>query len=242
MASSPPPLWSLPKPQRPPHGSWLTAILFFISFNAGIVLTNLLQLISLPLALFPTTYPTFLRILDFTKGTFGQLTIFISQRFAPTSFVVTAGHGMPDGDSWLERDGRGRVTGIKLPPTGIWMSNHQTLSDWLYIWSFAYFSSHHAAMLITLKASLKWIPFVGWACQLYGFVFLARRWASDKGPFKAQLEKVSERCRAGRGDGKLALLIFPEGTLVTGNTRPISAKFAAKLGGTSQSPFSTTTY
>ncbi|KAK4701781.1 hypothetical protein P7C70_g4443, partial [Phenoliferia sp. Uapishka_3] len=107
------------------------------------------------------------------------------------------------------------------------MANHQTLSDWIYLWSFSYLSSHHSSVFITLKASLKWIPFIGWACQIFGFIFLSRAWVADKAPFKHGLENVAD----GLGeDGKLALLFFPEGTLVTGNTRPLSAKFALKSG------------
>lgn len=89
------------------------------------------------------------------------------------------------------------------------MANHQTLSDWLYLWSFAYISRHHSALYITLKRSLKWIPFVGWACQLFGFIFLSRNWVADKGPLKSQLEKVAE----GVEGRKMALLFFPEGEL-----------------------------
>lgn len=48
-----------------------------------------------------------------------------------------------------------------------------------------------------------------------------------------QLERVSERLRSSCGEDKLALLIFPEGTLVTGNTRPKSLAHAEKLGSTS---------
>ncbi|KAM0752026.1 acyltransferase-domain-containing protein [Meredithblackwellia eburnea MCA 4105] len=132
---------------------------------------------------------------------------------------------------WEVRDERGRVVGVNLPDRGVWMANHQTLSDWLYLWSFAYFTKHHSSVFITLKDSLKWIPFVGWACQLFGFIFLSRKWVNDKGPFKKQLEVVAHGIEGASGDEKkLLLLIFPEGTLVTGNTRPLSKAFADKTG------------
>lgn len=38
------------------------------------------------------------------------------------------------------------------------MANHQTLADWLYIWSFTYLATKHTSILITLKSSLKWLP------------------------------------------------------------------------------------
>lgn len=66
---------------------------------------------------------------------------------------------------------------------------------------------------------------------MYGFIFLARNWATDKKSFKKQLTEVTEDLNSIGDEAKLALLVFPEGTLVTGNTRPISKKFADKLGG-----------
>lgn len=194
-----------------------------------------------------------------STGCFGQLTVLISQRFAPTRFVISGGEGMGEVEDWVERDERGRVTRVSLPDRGVWvspsfrvrgrredrlprqtceleelgwraeivrgeiadlaampsssqMANHQTLSDWIYLWSFAYLTEHHASIFITLKSSLKWIPFVGWACQLFGFIFLSRSWVADKGPFKDQLQVVAKGIEGKRGEEKkLTLLFFPEG-------------------------------
>lgn len=119
-----------------------------------------------------------------------------------------------------------------LPAPRAQISNHQTLCDWLYLWTFAYLSGHDRSMLITLKSSLKHIPFIGWACQLYGFIFLARNWTLDQRPFRTKLQQVGNRLSDPQvGEDRLALMLFPEGTLVTGNTRPKSAAFAKKLGG-----------
>lgn len=118
--------------------------------------------------------------------------------------------------------------------------------------SFTYFANLHASVIIILKSSLKWIPFVGWvrsqfqyprtsrlpsqialdargsnvfkvqlkldiqACQFYSFIFVSRSWTSDKAPFLQGLKSVAKGENASP-NGKLALLIFPEGTLVTGN-------------------------
>lgn len=94
-----------------------------------------------------------------------------------------------------------------------------------------YLARHHTSILITLKSSIKYIPFVGWACSLYGFIFIARNWVTDKKSFQKQLKEVTEDLNFMGDEAKLALLVFPEGTLVTGNTRPISKKYADKLGG-----------
>ncbi|KAI5474612.1 lysocardiolipin and lysophospholipid acyltransferase [Pseudohyphozyma bogoriensis] len=225
----PAPLWSLPKQSRPPHGSTLKGIVWAILFNSGIIFISTLQLLCYPLHLFPPTANLYEQVLDSTKGYFGQLAVFISQYFCPTEFVVSAGHGVA-GTEWVERDDKGDVRRIRLPDRGVWMANHQTLSDWIYVWSFTYLSYHSTAILIVLKASIRSIPLIGWACSLWGFIFLARNWALDKGPFKRQLERVSRRLKGDVGEEKLALLIFPEGTILTDNTKPVSDKYAEKLG------------
>ncbi len=33
---------------------------------------------------------------------------------------------------------------------------------------------------VVLKDSVNRIPFVGWACQMFGFIFLSRDWEKDK--------------------------------------------------------------
>lgn len=77
---------------------------------------------------------------------------------------------------------------------------------------------------ITLKNTLKWIPVVGWGMQFFNFIFLARSWASDK------LQLASALAALVKEDGPLAFIIYPEGTLVSNMTRPISKKFAEKMG------------
>lgn len=102
------------------------------------------------------------------------------------------------------------------------MSNHQTLIDWLYLWSIAHCASLGSAINIILKREIKWIPFVGWACQFYDFIFVSRSWLEDKAPLLAGLRRVGISVRQDEEKGKLALLIFPEGTLVTGNVSGLS--------------------
>lgn len=64
--------------------------------------------------------------------------------------------------------------------------------------------------------------------QIYRFIFLARSWASDKLQLSIKLSKLGKR--AEDNDKPFALILFPEGTLVSKDTRPISRKFAEKLG------------
>ncbi|KPV72630.1 uncharacterized protein RHOBADRAFT_4915, partial [Rhodotorula graminis WP1] len=180
--------------------------------------------------LLPLAYlgPTRLAYLRTGKATFGRLLVLVLGLFSPTELVLSAGEGMrPD---WVERGPDGRAVKLNLPAKGLWMSNHTTLADWLYLWSFAYLSGHSSALYIALKASLRRIPIIGWACQLFGFAFLERKWAEDRQPFAAQLDRIARETNRGGDDEKMAFLLFPEGTIVTENTRGISQRFAEKSG------------
>lgn len=64
--------------------------------------------------------------------------------------------------------------------------------------------------------------------QLYGFIFLARSWASDRSQLASHLSALGKR--AEEEDKPFCFLLYPEGTLVSPNTRPISKKFAEKEG------------
>lgn len=64
--------------------------------------------------------------------------------------------------------------------------------------------------------------------QFYRFIFLARSWAKDRGPLGEHVVDVAEQSKA--ADSKLALIIYPEGTLVSKDTRPLSKKYADKVG------------
>ncbi len=117
--SQPPPLASIPKPQRPPHGSLLHAITFIVVFNTGIILTNLFQLMLYPLHLTPWTTDYYKRVITFTKGIFGNLCVLITQRFAPTKYVITAGEGIED--DWIVRGAGGDFVGLNLPHKAVWV-------------------------------------------------------------------------------------------------------------------------
>jgi len=64
--------------------------------------------------------------------------------------------------------------------------------------------------------------------QIYRFVFLARSWASDRLQLSSKLAKLGRK--AEQEDKPFTFILFPEGTLVSKNTRPISRKYADKLG------------
>jgi lysocardiolipin and lysophospholipid acyltransferase len=64
--------------------------------------------------------------------------------------------------------------------------------------------------------------------QFFQFIFLARSWAHDKYRLTSHLTRLA-RTAAG-GQLPFLLLLFPEGTLVSPQTRPLSAAYAAKTG------------
>lgn len=64
--------------------------------------------------------------------------------------------------------------------------------------------------------------------QLYNFIFLARSWASDRLHLASSLSWLARR--AENEDSPLTFILYPEGTLVSRDTKPVSKKYAEKLG------------
>ena len=64
--------------------------------------------------------------------------------------------------------------------------------------------------------------------QFYNFIFLARSWASDRLQLSRGLSWLARR--AEKEDSPFTFILYPEGTLVSKDTRPISKKYADKLG------------
>lgn len=86
----------------------------------------------------------------------------------------------------------------------------------------------HKDVLIVLKKSLKYLPILGWGMQFFQFIFLARSWASDRVALVQGLARVASQAKS--TSTPLTFILYPEGTLVSRDTRPISKKYADKLG------------
>ncbi|KAF9056368.1 acyltransferase-domain-containing protein [Panaeolus papilionaceus] len=240
--SSAVPSYALPIKDRPPV-SWFRsfyALLFLIIFNAGCLVINGFQFIFLvPLRLLPFRWSRKLYYsgIRYTKGAFGCLQILMCQWFAPTKLVITfetEGMGrftQEELDQYIVKDTAGNPVALDLPTKFVMIANHQIYADWWYAWCFTYFMSPHSVhryLFITLKKSLKWVPIVGWGMQFFNFIFLARSWASDRRQLATDLAQLG---REAEREGKpLCFVLYPEGTLVSRNTRPISKKFADKMG------------
>lgn len=71
--------------------------------------------------------------------------------------------------------------------------------------------------------------------QFFGFIFLERSWAADRLNLTSRLSALAAHhmtttTERAEDDEPFALIIFPEGTLVSENTVPVSRKYAEKMG------------
>jgi 1-acyl-sn-glycerol-3-phosphate acyltransferase len=82
----------------------------------------------------------------------------------------------------------------------------------------------HGRIYIILKESLKNVPIFGWGAQFYNFIFLSRKWETDKSRFQRHLSQLSDP------KDPMWLLIFPEGTNLSETTRAKSKAWAEKQG------------
>ncbi|KAI9295889.1 acyltransferase-domain-containing protein, partial [Neoconidiobolus thromboides FSU 785] len=181
--------------------------LVIIMFIFSAIVINSLQIICLPLALFDRK--KFDNIIHFTQQLFGISMVAFHQLFAPTSFILYK-------DNYK--------TKLNLPERLLLICNHQLYSDWIYIWCFSYFARRHGDLKIILKKSLAKIPVFGWGMWFFDFIFLERNWTKDEFSFMAHMKKLNQSIKP------MWLLIFPEGTTLTGDTRYKSKIFAEKNG------------
>ncbi len=197
-------------------------------FNAVVITIHATQLLGSPLYLFNKDF--YYAYMALTKQSFGLFIITITQWFSPTMVRVS-------GDRSVRRQMRQTEDGrleMAFPERLVMIANHQLYSDWLYLWWVAYTNRMHGHVFIVLKESLKYIPVLGPGMMFYGFVFMARNWARDKPRLQHRLQKLKSR-HGGPLSGSesldpMWLMIFPEGTNLSGNTRKGSAKWAEKQG------------
>ena len=186
------------------------------------------QIIGAPLYFINRDY--YYAYMAWTKQSFGILITTVTQWFSPT-VVRVSGDASVVGQLRLTADGR---LELDFPERLILIANHQLYTDWLYLWWAAYTAGMHGHLFILLKQSLRYIPVLGPGMMFYGFIFMARHWASDQSRIQHRLEKLKER-HSGPLSGSQSLdpmwlLIFPEGTNLSGNTRKKSQAWAKKSG------------
>ena len=204
-------------------------LLFATWFHTVVFTTHVTQILGSPLYLINRDY--FYAYMALTKQSFGILITTITAWFSPTVIRVS-GDKSVRGQLLQTKDGRLQTN---FPERLIMMANHQIYTDWLYLWWVAYTNKMHGHIYIILKESLKYIPIVGPGMMFYGFIFMARNWAKDKSRLQHRLRVLNKSSHGGPLSGSqdldpMWLLIFPEGTNLSANTRNGSKKWADKQG------------
>lgn len=197
-------------------------------FDCCCVCIVMTQLIGSPLYFINKNY--YYAYMAMTKQCFGILAVTVTQWGAPT-VVRVSGDASVKGQMRIAPDGR-LVTDFHNRL--VFIANHQVYTDWLYLWWVSYTSRMHGHIFIILKESLKYLPLLGQGMMFYGFIFLARKWETDKPRLEHRLEKLKTQhtgpMSGPEGLDPMWLLIFPEGTNLSTNSRKISDKYGAKTG------------
>lgn len=206
----------------------LRMLLFATWSDCCAVCIHVTQILGAPLYLFNKDY--YYAYMALTKQSFGLLITTMTQWFSPT-LIRVSGDASIRGQLKQTSDGRLETA---FPERLVMMSNHQLYTDWLYLWWIAYTGRMHGHIYIILKEALKYIPVIGPGMMFYGFVFMSRKWQSDMPRLRHRLDKLKAR-RSGPLSGSqildpMWLLIFPEGTNLSANTRKRSKAWAAKQG------------
>ncbi|AGO13504.1 AaceriACL173Cp [[Ashbya] aceris (nom. inval.)] len=193
--------------------------------------------------------------LDRSKKSFILLLVTIMTIVAPSYVRVTTDNASVAKGTFRRDRGQGRLRS-RLESNSVVISNHQIYTDWVFLWWLAYTSGLAGRVYIMLKKSLAAIPVLGYGMKNYGFIFMNRRWNLDRIHLSNSLQRMD---RDGRGIGPLAghvpsrvsaegeeeygsedsdasekkwpymLILFPEGTNMSANTRERSNTYARKI-------------
>uniref|UniRef100_H2Y6E8 Phospholipid/glycerol acyltransferase domain-containing protein n=1 Tax=Ciona savignyi TaxID=51511 RepID=H2Y6E8_CIOSA len=104
------------------------------------------------------------------------------------------------------------------------LMNHRTRLDWLYFFSYVFHARILNRQKIALKAMLKWVPGLGWAMQVAGYIFLDRHWETDQVHISNILSYFVEL------ESKPNILFFAEGTDLNEGSKKSSQAYARKSG------------
>lgn len=196
--------------------------------------------------------------INLTKVHFVTLLVFLTLVIAPTKVRLTYNSKKLPSTNSFRVDHKGNLIS-SLSPNAVWISNHQIYTDWLFLWFLTYTSRFASSVYIVLKAALANVPILGPGMQAYKFLFLLRKWETDKVNLTNQLLEIDADAR-GSGpalgvacvaslseqlpgvrrwpDAKnpknplwpYQLIVYPEGTVISPHTRERSGKYAEKLG------------
>ncbi|TQS34716.1 hypothetical protein Golomagni_04890 [Golovinomyces magnicellulatus] len=207
----------------------LRGIAFAIYFNGCIVTICITQIIGAPLYFFNKEW--FYAYMSMTKQQFGIVITIMTHVWGSTTMRISGDESVA-GQILADKNGGVR---FKFPERIVLIANHQIYTDWLYLWWIAYANnpSMHGHIYIILKESLKYIPLIGTGMMFYGFIFMSRKMATDRPRLAHRLSKLCVKKSDPNGKSyfdPMWLLLFPEGTNLSGNGRRKSAAWAKKTG------------
>ncbi|EEP79311.1 conserved hypothetical protein [Uncinocarpus reesii 1704] len=206
----------------------IRSLLILAWFNCCCFSIVVTQAVGLPLYLINKRW--FYSYMAMTKRSFGITITALTEWCSPTP-VRISGDSSVQGQFSLLKDGR---VATKFPERLVLIANHQVYTDWLYLWWVTYTNDMHGYIYIILKESLKYIPFIGQGMMLYGFIFMARKWIEDKPRLQHRLQKLKTKHGVSPEGLPLFdpmwLLIFPEGTNLSRNTKDRSDAYCQKQG------------
>lgn len=161
----------------------------------------------------------------FTKQSFALVITALTQWGCPT-YIRTSGDASVRGQIHLKNG----FLRTNFSERQVLVANHQVYTDWIYLWWVAYTNRMHGRIYIILKESLKHIPLIGQGMMFYGFIFMARKWMSDKPRLQHRLERLQTRHISSSSSefDPMWLLIFPEGTNLSINTKRRSDEYGKK--------------
>ena len=206
----------------------LRSLVIVTCFTCACVCIVMTQFVGTPLYFINRNY--FNSYIAMTKRSFGITITALTEWASPTP-VRVSGDKSVQGQIGLTKDGRVKTD---FSQRLVLIANHQVYADWLYLWWAAYTNEKHGHIFIILKESLKYIPLIGQGMMLYGFIFMARKWLSDKPRLQHRLQKLNA-IRPGSSQTNpeydpMWLLIFPEGTNLSPRTEKISKAYGEKQG------------
>lgn len=108
----------------------------------------------------------------------------------------------------------------RFAKSSIVLMNHRTRLDWMFYFCILFRLGAMSNIKIILKDGLKKIPGPSWAMQTALFIFIKRRWESDKLTFTKFIDYYNVIKK------RVHILIFPEGTNLTPETIEKSNQFA----------------
>ena len=206
--------------------------------------------------LLPVNIRTLQYLLDSSKRAFIDLLATILEIIAPSQVRITTDNASVPKESF-KVDPKSKTITSHLEKHSISISNHQIYTDWIFLWWVAYTSKLGGRVYIMLKKSLESVPLLGYGMKNYRFIFMSRKWLHDRVTLVNRLGEIDADAR---GQGPLQdkkpvsidgmgcaewpmsndnsealswpynLILFPEGTNFTDNTKGKSRAYGAKVG------------